>query len=56
MTEWVQVCAVYDIEEKDVIRFDHSDRTFTVYHSLMMSIMLRIVCALMKRFILPRGL
>ena len=33
MTEWVQVCAADDIEEEDVIRFDHGDRTFAVYRS-----------------------
>ena len=31
---WVDVCAVDDIEEEDVIRFDHSDRTFAVFRSL----------------------
>lgn len=31
---WVDVCAVDDIEEEDVIRFDHGDRTFAVYRSL----------------------
>ena len=33
MTKWVQVCADDDIEEEDVIRFDHGDRTFAVYRS-----------------------
>ena len=33
MTEWVQVCAADDIEEEDVIRFDHGNRTFAVYRS-----------------------
>ena len=33
MTDWVQVCAADDIEEEDVIRFDHGDRTFAVYRS-----------------------
>ncbi len=31
---WVDVCAVDDIEEEDVIRFDHGERTFAVYRSL----------------------
>ena len=31
MTEWVQVCAAVDIEEEDVIRFDHGDRTFAAF-------------------------
>jgi 3-phenylpropionate/trans-cinnamate dioxygenase ferredoxin component len=29
--EWVEACAADDIEEEDVVRFDHSDRTFAVY-------------------------
>ena len=33
MTKWVQVCADDDIEEEDVIRFDHGDQTFAVYRS-----------------------
>ena len=33
MTRRVQVCADDDIEEEDVIRFDHGDRTFAVYRS-----------------------
>lgn len=31
---WVDVCAVDDIEEEDVIRFDQGERTFAVYRSL----------------------
>lgn len=31
--QWVEVCAVDDIDEEDVIRFDHGDRTFAVYHT-----------------------
>jgi len=30
---WVEVCAVEDIDEEDVIRFDHDGRTFAVYRS-----------------------
>ncbi|WP_297844958.1 MocE family 2Fe-2S type ferredoxin [Pseudomonas sp.] len=32
-TEWIEVCAVDEIDEEDVIRFDHQDRTFAVYRS-----------------------
>lgn len=32
-TQWIEVCAVDDIDEEDVIRFDHQDRTFAVYRS-----------------------
>lgn len=31
MSDWVDVCAVDDVEEEDVIRFDHAGRTFAVY-------------------------
>jgi len=30
---WVEVCAEDDIDEEDVIRFDHAGRTFAVYRS-----------------------
>ncbi|MEK0084010.1 MocE family 2Fe-2S type ferredoxin [Benzoatithermus flavus] len=29
--EWVEVCDADEIEEEDVIRFDHRGRTFAVY-------------------------
>lgn len=32
-TSWVDVCAVDDIDEEDVIRFDHGDDTFAVYRT-----------------------
>lgn len=31
MSAWINVCAVDDVEEEDVIRFDHKGRTFAVY-------------------------
>jgi 3-phenylpropionate/trans-cinnamate dioxygenase ferredoxin subunit len=31
--EWVEACAVDDIEEEDVIRFDHGERTFAIYRT-----------------------
>ncbi|MBF9061434.1 Rieske 2Fe-2S domain-containing protein [Rhodobacterales bacterium HKCCSP123] len=31
MPDWVDVCAEDEIEEEDVIRFDHDGRTFAVY-------------------------
>jgi len=31
--EWIEVCGADDIEEEDVIPFDHGDRTFAVYRS-----------------------
>ncbi|SJM35990.1 MocE family 2Fe-2S type ferredoxin [Mesorhizobium delmotii] len=33
MAEWVEACAVDDVEGEDVIRFDHSGRTFAIYRS-----------------------
>jgi 3-phenylpropionate/trans-cinnamate dioxygenase ferredoxin subunit len=33
MTNWVEACAADDIEEEDVIRFDHAGRTFALYRS-----------------------
>ena len=30
---WIEACAADDIEEEDVIRFDHDGRTFAVYRS-----------------------
>jgi 3-phenylpropionate/trans-cinnamate dioxygenase ferredoxin subunit len=29
---WINACAVDDIDEEDVIRWDHGDRTFAIYH------------------------
>ncbi|WP_034996854.1 MocE family 2Fe-2S type ferredoxin [Beijerinckia mobilis] len=31
---WILACMVDDIEEEDVIRFDHGDRTFAIYRSI----------------------
>ena len=31
MSTWVEACEADDIEEEDVIRFDHGGRTFAVY-------------------------
>ena len=33
MAEWIEACAVDDVEEEDVIRFDHGGRTFAIYRS-----------------------
>ena len=33
MSTWVDACAVDDIEEEDVRRFDHGGRTFAIYRS-----------------------
>ncbi len=33
MAEWVQACSEGDVDEEDVIRFDHGGRTFAIYRS-----------------------
>ena len=33
MTEWIAACSTGDIDEEDVIRFDHGTQTFAIYHS-----------------------
>jgi 3-phenylpropionate/trans-cinnamate dioxygenase ferredoxin component len=33
MTDWVDACATDEVEEEDVIRFDHAGRTFALYLS-----------------------
>ncbi|WP_048645889.1 MocE family 2Fe-2S type ferredoxin [Nitratireductor soli] len=33
MSEWIDACAVDDVEEEDLIRFDHEGRTFAIYRS-----------------------
>ena len=33
MADWVRTCALDDIDEEDVIRFDHGGRTFAIYRT-----------------------
>ncbi|MBT9246960.1 Rieske 2Fe-2S domain-containing protein [Gemmobacter fulvus] len=33
MTQWIDACATDDIDEEDVIRFDHGSATFAIYHA-----------------------
>ena len=33
MANWIDACGTDDIEEEDLIRFDHGDRTFAIYRS-----------------------
>lgn len=33
MSEWIEVCALDDIDEEDVVRFDHGDNTYAVYRN-----------------------
>jgi 3-phenylpropionate/trans-cinnamate dioxygenase ferredoxin subunit len=30
---WISACATEDIDEEDLIRFDHGSQTFAIYHS-----------------------
>ncbi|MED4601413.1 MocE family 2Fe-2S type ferredoxin [Paenibacillus validus] len=30
---WIETCGVNDIDNEDVIRFDHEDRTFAIYRT-----------------------
>ena len=30
---WINACATDDVEEDDLIRFDHQGRTFAIYHA-----------------------
>ena len=32
-TGWVEACGADEIDEEDVIQFDHGDRTFAIYRS-----------------------
>ena len=33
MPQWVEACSTDDVDEEDLIRFDHEGRTFAVYQS-----------------------
>lgn len=33
MADWIETCGADEIDEEDVIRFDHGDRTFAIYRS-----------------------
>ena len=33
MTETVRACSTDDIEDEDVLRFDHGDKTYAIYHA-----------------------
>ncbi|MEP2027273.1 MAG: MocE family 2Fe-2S type ferredoxin [Paracoccaceae bacterium] len=32
MAQFIRACSTTEIEEEDVMRFDHGDRTFAIYH------------------------
>ena len=33
MPQWVDACAIDEIDEEDVLRWDHGGRTYALYHS-----------------------
>ena len=33
MSQWVKACVVGEIDEEDVLRFDHAGRTYALYRS-----------------------
>jgi 3-phenylpropionate/trans-cinnamate dioxygenase ferredoxin subunit len=33
MANWLEACAVDDVANEDLIRFDHGERTFAIYRS-----------------------
>ena len=33
MAEWIEACGAEDVDEEDVIRFDHGGRVFAIYRS-----------------------
>ncbi len=33
MSQWIDACATDEIDEEDLIRFDHGGRTYAIYHS-----------------------
>lgn len=33
MTNWIEACSTDDIEQEDLMRFDHDGRTYAIYRS-----------------------
>ncbi|MDZ4094296.1 MAG: MocE family 2Fe-2S type ferredoxin [Paracoccaceae bacterium] len=33
MPQWIDACATDDIDQEDLIRFDHAGQTYAIYHS-----------------------
>lgn len=33
MGQWIEACAAGDVDEEDLIRFDHDGRTYAIYRS-----------------------
>jgi 3-phenylpropionate/trans-cinnamate dioxygenase ferredoxin subunit len=50
---WTEACGTDDIDEEDVIRFDHGGRTFAIYRSPDDEYFATTGCAPTKKFISP---
>jgi len=33
VSEWIEACSVGDVDEEDLIRFDHDGKTYAIYRS-----------------------
>ena len=33
MADWIDACAIDDVDEEDLIRFDHGGKTYAIYRS-----------------------
>jgi len=52
---WIEVCNTGDIEKEDVMRFDHSGRTFAIYRTLENATTPPTACAPTRKSILRGG-
>ena len=53
MADWIEACAADDIDEEDVIRFDHGGRTFAIYRARTTNTSRPTACARTSRSISP---
>lgn len=47
--QWIDVCAVGEINEEDVIRFDHGPHTYAIYRSADNEFLPLLACVLTSR-------
>ncbi len=33
MPQWIKACSIHDIDEEDLIRFDHAGASYAIYHA-----------------------
>ncbi|MFD1807135.1 hypothetical protein ACFSHQ_00680 [Gemmobacter lanyuensis] len=55
MPQWIDACATDDIDEEDLIRFDHAGATYAIYHSPKVISSPPPACAPMRRCISVTG-